>query len=60
MAVGGCDHVEKNLQALFRGERSVILAIRLLGFRKGVKHLDYLFHPPSITASRGDARNYFD
>jgi len=55
----GCDQSEKDFQALFRGERTVILPIRLLGLGKGVKYAADLFHPASISCCQRDARNYF-
>jgi hypothetical protein len=55
----GGDQVEKDFQALFGREGTVILAIRLLGLGKGMKYADCLFHPSSISCRRRDARIYW-
>jgi hypothetical protein len=59
MGMLGCDQVKQNFQALFRRERTVILAIRLPGLGKGMKYVGCLFHPSSLSRRRRDARNYF-
>jgi len=45
----GLDQIEKDFQALFRRERTVVFAICLVGFGKGVKYAGCLFHPASIS-----------
>jgi len=58
MGMLGCDQVKKNFQALFRRQRAVILALRLLGLGKGVKYAGCLFHAASIPRRRRNARHY--
>jgi len=45
----GLDQIEKDFQALFRRERTVVFAIRLVGFGKGVKYAGCFFHTASIS-----------
>jgi hypothetical protein len=59
MGMFGCHQVEKDFQALFRRERTAILAIRLLGLGKGVKYAADLFHQASVSYCGRDARSFF-
>jgi hypothetical protein len=45
----GFDQIEKDFQALFRRERTVVFAVRLVGFGEGVKYAGCLFHPASVS-----------
>jgi len=59
MGMLGCDQVEEDFQALFRRERTAMLAVRLLRLGKGMKYAEYLFHRSNISCRRRAARNYF-
>jgi len=50
------DQIEKNFQALFGRERTVVFIIRLVGFGKGMKYAGDLFHPASISDCSGEER----
>jgi hypothetical protein len=45
----GFDQVEKNIETLFRGERMVVIVIRVAGFGKGMKYAGGLFHLENIS-----------